>query len=111
MKTREGGGRRRWLRLASALVLVAGCERLIGIEDLSSRADSGDLDGSSNPGVMLGSAGDGGEFIPPPPPNRDCLNGATDCLTSEREGLCGPGGICTEYCIMNVSRIDRCLLR
>lgn len=115
IKAKEDGGRRRWPLVASALALLVGCQGLIGIEELSAeaRADSGDLDGSVGPGVMLGSGGLNGEF-PDPPANDDCLaEVASECRTSitDRPGLCGPGGICTEYCILDESWIDQCLLR
>ena len=114
MKAREDSGRRLWLLLVSAVVLVAGCEGLIGIEDLSarSRADSGDAGGSFDPNMMVGYGGDGGEFVAPPPDD-ECLAEAPDpCVTSDdRPGLCGPGRACIEFCILDQSVIDQCLLQ
>jgi hypothetical protein len=99
----------------------AGCQQLIGIEDISTETRPG-VGGSTGAGGSPGGAAnagampdvDGGEQLPPLlPEGGTCVAGVPARCTSStgRAGLCTPDGLCTEYCIVNQSLFNQCLLR
>jgi hypothetical protein len=118
---RQGVGPSSALLLA-ALWVSAGCQQLLGIEDVSegmrpaggatgAGGSRGGAGNAGNAGAMPGT--DGGEDLPPYlPEGGTCVLGVPARCTSANglPGLCTPNG-CIEYCILNQSLLDQCLLR